>query len=79
MAIGAAIGSAVGGIISSRNQSKAASRAAESQSEASDAAIAEQRYQYDKMRELMKPYVDAGSPALKQLAAVEASKAERKK
>jgi len=62
---GAVVGSAViGGVMSS----KAAGKAADAQGAASDASIAEQRAQFDAMQATLKPYVDAGTPALKQLA-----------
>ena len=61
----AIIGSAVvGGVV----QSRSASKAAKAQGQASDNSIAEQRSQFDAMQKTLKPYVDAGSPALKQLA-----------
>jgi hypothetical protein len=55
-----------GALLGARSQSKAASRAASAQAEASDQAIAEQRYQFDVLQELLKPYVEAGPPALQQ-------------
>ncbi|WP_288384600.1 hypothetical protein [uncultured Acinetobacter sp.] len=54
----------VGGVLSSRAQSKAASSAAQAQTEASQAAIDEQRRQFDAVQELMKPYVNAGTQGL---------------
>ena len=61
----AVIGSAiVGGVMSSRS----ASKAAKAQQEASGASIEEQRAQFDAMQRVLKPYVDAGSPALRQIA-----------
>ena len=54
------IGSAASGLI----QADAAGDAADSQSAASMAGIAEQRRQFDTIRELLKPYVDVGGPAL---------------
>jgi hypothetical protein len=45
-------------------QADAAGRAAETQSGAAAAGIAEQRRQFDAMRELLKPYTEAGVPAL---------------
>ena len=54
----------VGGVLSSRAQSKAASSAAQAQTEASQAAIDEQRRQFDVVQELMKPYVNAGTQGL---------------
>jgi hypothetical protein len=56
----------VGGsqLIGSAMQADAAGRAAETQSGAAGAGIAEQRRQFDAMRELLKPYTEAGVPAL---------------
>jgi hypothetical protein len=45
-------------------QADAAGKAAETQSGAAAAGIAEQRRQFDAMRELLKPYTEAGVPAL---------------
>ena len=56
----------IGGAI----QSDAAGRAADAQSEASERGIAEQRRQFDAVRELLKPYVDVGPTALKQQQAL---------
>ena len=61
----AVIGSAiVGGVMSSR----AAGKAAKAQQESSAASIAEQRSQFEAMQRVLKPYVDVGSPALRQLS-----------
>lgn len=61
-AVGAvAVGASVYG---AKKSADAASDAADAQSEASDASIAEQRRQYDKMVELLSPYVSAGTGAL---------------
>lgn len=57
-------GAVVGGIATSL----AAGKAAKAQGKASDASIAEQRAQFEAMQRTLKPYVDAGSPALRQLA-----------
>jgi len=56
----------VGGMI----QSSAASDAAGAQTAAAEAGIAEQRRQFDMVRELLKPYVEAGTPALQQQQAL---------
>jgi len=56
----------VGGIM----QSNAASDAAGAQTAAAEAGIAEQRRQFDMVRELLKPYVEAGAPALQQQQAL---------
>ena len=61
----AIVGSAVvGGAVASRS----ASKAAKAQQEASGASIDEQRAQFEAMQRTLKPYVDAGSPALRQIA-----------
>jgi hypothetical protein len=64
---GAALaGIAVGGatLVSGLAQADAASSAAAAQSAASQAGIEEQRRQFDKVQELLKPYVEAGTSAL---------------
>ena len=50
----------VGGAI----QSRAAGKAAGQQADAAQAGIEEQRRQFDKLQELLAPYVQAGQPAL---------------
>jgi hypothetical protein len=54
--------SIIGGISGARSQKKAAN----AQVGAAEAGIEEQRRQFDMIRELLKPYVDAGAPALQQ-------------
>lgn len=56
----------VGGsqLIGSSMQASAADKAAGIQAGAAEAGIAEQRRQFDAMRELLKPYTEAGLPAL---------------
>jgi hypothetical protein len=56
----------VGGMM----QADAAGDAAGMQAQASEAGIVEQRRQFDAMRELLKPYVEAGTPALAQQQAL---------
>lgn len=61
----AVVGATVAASAYSANKAgKAAGKAADAQSEASEAGIAEQRRQYDKMVELLSPYVTAGTGAL---------------
>jgi hypothetical protein len=60
-AIAAAIG---GSLLSARAQSKAAGAASSAQERATELQIAESRRQFDTIRELMKPYVEAGTGAL---------------
>jgi hypothetical protein len=56
----------VGGMM----QADAAGDAAGMQAQASEAGIQEQRRQFDALRELLKPYVEAGTPALEQQQAL---------
>jgi hypothetical protein len=53
-------------LVSGYLQSKSAKDAAAAQSGSSEAGIAEQRTQFDKIQELLKPYTEAGLPALQQ-------------
>lgn len=59
-------GLVVGGsqLIGGAIQSRAAGKAAGQQAEAAQAGIEEQRRQFDKLQELLAPYVQAGQPAL---------------
>lgn len=62
---------AVGGnLLSGAMQSNAAESASAAQSASAAAAIAEQRRQFDAIRALLKPYVEAGTPALQQQQAL---------
>ena len=45
-------------------QSRAAGKAAGQQADAAQAGIEEQRAQFERMQELLRPYVEAGTPAL---------------
>jgi hypothetical protein len=68
---GAAIGAGIGGSLdSSKQQQKAAQQAAGTQAEAAQAGISEERRQFDKLIELMSPYVTAGTGALSQQQAL---------
>jgi hypothetical protein len=63
--VAAAIGvSAAAGIASGAMQAGAAGDAADAQAQQSEAAIAEQRRQFEEMKKLLKPYVDIGPKAL---------------
>ena len=53
-----------GSVIGSSMQADAAGEAASAQSASAQAGIDEQRRQFDAIRELLKPYVDVGVPAL---------------
>jgi hypothetical protein len=68
--IGNAIGKVVGGITGARQQGKAAESAAQTQAAASNLSIDEQRRQFDILTELLRPYVEAGQPALQQQQAL---------
>jgi hypothetical protein len=57
----AAVSSIGGGVI----QSGAARRAGRAQTQAAEASIAEQRRQFEAVRQLLNPYVEAGTPALR--------------
>lgn len=59
-----AIVSAGASLIGSSMQASAARKASRQQTAAADAAVAEQRYQFDEMRRLLEPYTQAGPPAL---------------
>ena len=62
--VGDLIGDVFGGITGASQQADAASQAASTQAAASAAGIAEQRRQFDKLVEIMAPYVTAGTGAL---------------
>lgn len=68
--IGNAVGSIVGGITGAKQQAKAAEAAGEIQAGAASQAIEEQRRQFDILTELLRPYVEAGQPALQQQQAL---------
>jgi hypothetical protein len=62
--IGNALGKVIGGVTGATQQAKAAEAAGQIQAGASESAIAEQRRQFDVLTELLRPYVEAGQPAL---------------
>lgn len=62
-AIAAVVGSVAVGAISARQQRKAADKASRAQSDSSEAGIEEQKRQFDAIRELLAPYVNAGKDA----------------
>jgi hypothetical protein len=64
--IGNAVGKIVGGISGASQQAEAAQAAAGTQAESANIAIQEQRRQFDILTELLRPYVEAGTPALQQ-------------
>jgi hypothetical protein len=63
-------GSLIGGVMSSNAQKKAASTAASAETYAAELQMEESRRQFDKIRELMSPYVQAGNTALGQQQAL---------
>jgi len=62
--VGDLIGDVFGGITGAKQASEAAERGSATQAAAAQAGIEEQRRQFDKLIELMSPYVTAGTPAL---------------
>lgn len=62
--VGDIIGDVVGGITGAKQAGEAAQQAAGTQAAAAQAGIDEQRRQFDKMVELMSPYVTAGTAAI---------------
>lgn len=70
MSFGVAAAVVGGSLISGYFQGEAAEDASNAQSASAAAGIAEQRRQFDAIRALLKPYVDAGTPALKQQQAL---------
>jgi hypothetical protein len=62
--IGDLVGDIFGGITGAKQAGQAAERGAATQAAAAGAGIEEQRRQFDKLVELMSPYVAAGVPAL---------------
>lgn len=63
---GTAAAGAVGAGLSSSKGAKAATQAAKTQASAQGSAIGEQQRQFDVIRELLKPYIEAGKPDLTQ-------------
>lgn len=67
MVAAAVVGAAVvGGVVSSQAQKSAANKAAGAQERAAQAGIDQQNYQFERVRELLSPYSDAGMNALGQ-------------
>jgi len=62
--VGDLIGDVVGGITGAKQAGEAAEKAGKVQSAAAQAGIEEQRRQFDRLVELMSPYVTAGAGAL---------------
>lgn len=60
----------VGGLIQGESARRGASQAAGAQRAAAEAGIAEQRRQFDALRQLLQPYTEAGLPALQQQQAL---------
>lgn len=63
-------GAVIGGYMSSEAMEDAAGTAAQAEMEASDRSIEEQKRQFDKFQELLKPYVSSGTTALSQQQAL---------
>lgn len=59
-----------GSVLAARSQRKAAEQASAAQVESSDAAIQEQRRQFDAIQELMAPFIDTGTDATKMMASL---------
>lgn len=57
-------------VLGSAMQSRAAGKAAGQQADAAQAGIEEQRRQFEEMRKLLEPYVQAGQPALQGMQAM---------
>ncbi|OBQ32118.1 MAG: hypothetical protein AN487_22985, partial [Anabaena sp. CRKS33] len=57
-------------LLGSAMQSRAAGKAAGAQSQAAEMGIEEQRRQFDEVRKLLEPYVQAGQPALQGMQAM---------
>ena len=68
--IGKAVGKVVGGITGSTAAAKGAQDAAGTQAAASQAAIDEQRRQFDAIQKLLSPFVTAGTGALSEQQAI---------
>lgn len=68
--VGAAIvgSTVVGGALSSRAQRKAAKNATQAQLQAQDQASQVQKEMFEETKRILSPYVDAGIPALQQMA-----------
>lgn len=64
--VAAAVGTAavVGGVMAADSQRSAGNQAADAQTQASEAGIAEQRRQFEKIQQLLSPYVTVGNQAL---------------
>jgi hypothetical protein len=69
-AVAAAAVTVAGGYASSQAQKRAADKAAKAQTGAAGAGIEEQQRQFDKIQELLQPYVGAGTNALEQQQAI---------
>jgi hypothetical protein len=64
VAVGVAGASLVGGYMSSKSQKDAANNATDAQVQSAQLGVDESRYQFDQMKQLQQPYVNAGSGAL---------------
>lgn len=59
-----AVGSAGAGLLGARSAAKSADRASDAQARSAQLGINEQRRQFDAVKQLLSPYVDAGNDAL---------------
>lgn len=63
VAVAIGVGTVAAGAISARAQKKAAGKAAKAQMQGDQAAIDEQKRQFDEVQKLLKPYIDRGTEA----------------
>lgn len=68
--VGAAVVGGVAANQAAKKQAKASGKASDAQVRAAEIATEEQRRQFDKMQELMKPYVEGGASAFQQQLAM---------
>ena len=60
----AAVTTIGGGLLQRNTERQAAAQASDAQVGAAEAGVAEQRYQFDALQELFKPYIEAGTKAI---------------
>lgn len=66
--VGAAVVGIGAALYGNKKKSDAAKRAGELQGEQADKAMREQRYQFDQMKKMLTPYINAGTPAMQKMA-----------
>lgn len=69
-AVGDFLGDTVGGITGAKQAGEAGERAAQLQAQSADLGVEENRRQFDKLTELLSPYVDVGGKALEAQSAL---------